>query len=428
MLFSESFIRSEIRRTNPDYIVYVPARDDSRNDHGNEHFHVFRAKDGCLCALWTMSRFEATFTQRPVFSKSRNGGLTWSEPKCLLHDPIDPQTGRNMGSWATAVISASGRIYVLYAKHLGKSPSHEQGILHVMFSDDSGETWSPEVPMPGIPRSKYDPDDVNEAPNGMPWQRANRLSNGTVLLPITRSRLCSGLPPQPHPDVWVEHPCACEVIRFDNIDDDPDPADLKTSFLSFDENALSAPLPGHPECRSGEEPALVELPDGKLFMVMRTGEGHVWYSVSEDSGETWRPAEMLRFYDGGPGVAHPLSPCPLFQISGQEYVLLIHGHDGYNGTDCPQCGGNWRNPVFLLKGEYRPGAHQPIWFSEPVELMNNGGGVKIERADLAMYADLTVEDGEPVLWYPDRKFFLLGRRLPRKMLDAMTVPENTGGK
>jgi len=349
--------------------------------------------------------------------------LTWSEPKCLLRDPIDPKTGRNMGSWATVAISKSGRLYVIYAKHIGRNPSHEQGILHVMCSDDSGETWSNEVPLAGIPRSRFDPDDPNEAPNGMPWQRAKRLFNGTVLLPITRSRLCSGLPPQPHPGIWAEHPCACEVIRFDNIDEDPDPADLKVTFLAFDEKAVSAPLPGHPECRSGEEPSLVELPDGHLFMVMRTAEGHVWYSVSQDNGETWREAEMLRFYDHGPGVMHPLSPCPLFQVSGNEFLLLVHGHDGYFGTDRPQCGGNWRTPVQLLRGEFRPGAHQPVWFSQPVEIMNNKNGVKMERADMPMYADLTIEDGEPVLWYPDRKFFLLGKRLPRTMLDKMTVPE-----
>lgn len=31
------------------------------------------------------------------------------------------------------------------------------------------------------------------------------------------------------------------------------------------------------------------------------------------------------------------------------------------------------------------------------------------RLDLALYSSFTVRDGKAVLWYPDRKFFLLGR-------------------
>lgn len=407
--FDEAFLKTELQRTDPDFVVYVPGCSPDKNDHGNEHFHVFRAKDGNLCALWTMSHYEGTFTQRPMFSKSYNGGLTWTTPKCLLKDPIDPKTGRNMGSWATAAISKFGRIYVLYSKHIGKSPSHEQGILHVICSDDSGETWGEEAPLANIPRSKWDPDDLSEAPNGLPWQRAIRLKNGTVLLTISRNRISSCTPPSPHPGIWMEHPCAGELIRFDNIDDDPAPADLKVSFLALNEDWLSAPLPGHPECRSGEEPSFCELPDGRLMCVMRTGEGHIWYSISKDSGVTWTQAEMLRFTDHGEGIKHPLSPCPFFRIADGKFVLFAHCSDGYNGTDRPQSNYNWRNPVYILKGEFRPQAHQPVWFSQPVEFMNNGD-VSISRKDLAMYGDLTIEADGPVFWYPDRKFFLLGRR------------------
>lgn len=33
------------------------------------------------------------------------------------------------------------------------------------------------------------------------------------------------------------------------------------------------------------------------------------------------------------------------------------------------------------------------------------------RADLAMYTSFTARNAMPVLWYPDRKFFLLGKRI-----------------
>lgn len=421
MPFDESFLRREINRFPHDFVIYAPAADDEHNDHGNEHLHVFRAKDGNLCALWTMSKFEGTFTQRPVFSKSRNGGLTWSDPVCLLRDPINAENGKNMGSWATVAISKSGKMYVIYAKHLGNTWTHESGVLTVIASDDAGESWSEEAQFL-LPVSKYDLGTDDQPPRGFPWQRANRLANGTVLLAYSHYWIAPWVPKSPN-NVWVEHPCSCELIRFDNIDDDPDPADLKLSFLAQGDHTITAPLRDYPDQFCSEEPAICELPDGRLFMVMRTAEGHVWYTVSEDSGETWRKTEMLRYYDDGPGVEHPLSPCPMFRISDNEFVLFTHNNDGFFGEKAPQVTGNWRNPLFILKGEFRKDAHQPVWFSQPVEFMNNENA-ELARKDLAMYCDMTIEeDGTPILWFPDRKFFLLGRKLSRELLDSMTVPE-----
>jgi hypothetical protein len=40
-----------------------------------------------------------------------------------------------------------------------------------------------------------------------------------------------------------------------------------------------------------------------------------------------------------------------------------------------------------------------------------------------MYASTTRTDDGHILWYPDRKFFLLGKRVQSKMLAEMPVPE-----
>lgn len=418
MRFEEAFLKRELARTKPDYVIYVPACGEDRHDHGNEQLRVFRAKDGNLCALWTMSSFECT-GQRPVFAKSFNGGLTWSEPRCLLRGDLDVSSGRNLGSWASAAVSRSGRIYVIYNKHVDAYKSHQRGNMAILYSDDAGETWSDEFVTP-FPRSIYDDPEPGSPADWVVWQRANRLADGTVLFGYTRGWLSPDAPKSEH-DSYPEHPCSCEFFRLDNLDDDPEPDKLEMTFLAQNENGLCVPLRPGRRPSSGEEPCICELPDGRLFCVMRTGEGHVWYSVSADGGRTWRKTEMLCFRDGGEGVKHPLSPCPMFRTGEGEYVLFAHGHDGFFGRDFPKIEGNWRNPVLLYKGEFRPDAHQPVWFSSPVEFMNNGG-VALERMDLSLYADLTIEDGEPVLWYPDRKFFLLGRRIPRALLAGMTVP------
>jgi len=48
------------------------------------------------------------------------------------------------------------------------------------------------------------------------------------------------------------------------------------------------------------------------------------------------------------------------------------------------------------------------------------GTVEGGRHWLALYGCLTERDGERILWYPDRKHFLLGRCLTDEMLAPMT--------
>ncbi|MGZ3318145.1 MAG: hypothetical protein ACXU95_12680, partial [Isosphaeraceae bacterium] len=110
-----------------------------------------------------------------------------------------------------------------------------------------------------------------------------------------------------------------------------------------------------------------------------------------------------------------------------RYVLLIHGNDGHYKGSTPEQTDRNRRPIFLAAGRYQEGADQPVWFDAPRLLMDHDGtalgapGSK-GRTDLAMYASFTVRDGSPVLWYPDRKFFLLGRVIG----DQWFAPESGG--
>ena len=81
----------------------------------------------------------------------------------------------------------------------------------------------------------------------------------------------------------------------------------------------------------------------------------------------------------------------------------------------------WR-PIWLVRGLFRPGAKQPVWFSEPQFFMDNGG-VPMRRADLAMYASTTANEDGITLWYPERKFFLLGKKITRASLAEIAVPD-----
>jgi hypothetical protein len=414
----------ELMRTQPDYVIYVPGSlDGSTHDTGNEHLMVFDGPDGELKALWTQSTFEGQPDQRIVFTRSPDGGFTWDAPR-VIAGPQPPAQGP-MASWGFPLVSRSGRIYVIYNKHIGVNDvfTHTTGLMAGIYSDDAGATWSPEGII-AMRRSKWDHPDASVPANWIVWQRPRRLSEGKYFTGFTRwvSKAVRHPPPQP---TWMAEEAVVEFMRFENLDDDPAVEDLEISWHACDDAALRVGFPGHPEVSALQEPSLVMLPDGRLFVVMRSPRGNPYWSVSADAGRSWSEPQVLRYQDDGPPVRHPCSPCPLYELGPGRYLLFYHNHDGHFGPWGPFDSLYHRRPLWYALGEARLHARQPIWFSPPRLLMDNDGvaiGYRGGRTDLAMYASFTVRGSEAVLWYPDRKFFLLGRRITAAMLEGLTVP------
>lgn len=415
-LTSTPNLNLEIQRTQPDYIVYAPRADASLADTGNEHFLAFDGPDGSLMAVWTQSsveNFDPTLPgdQHIAFSRSIDEGRTWTTPS-VLAGPIVPREGHHMASWAYPLVSQSGRIYVLYSQHTGRFDSffHHTGWLHGIYSDDLGLTWSEPQNVP-VDRSVNDNPDPTMPPNILCWQKPLRLGRaGRYLAGITRWTSFA-VREMLVPSDWISADARVEFMEFENLDENPEPAALKIRWLAANENALTVPFPGQSENSACQEPTIVKLPDDRLFCVMRTASGSPFWSISSDFGETWtQPARLLN-RDGGEPLLHPLSPCPMYDIGGNtagsgEYALFIHNH-----TIQAE-----RWPVYLVRGKFTPEAAQPVWFDEP-ELFMNHTGVALGkpgtagRKDLALYSSFTVRQDQAVLWYPDRKFFLLGRRI-----------------
>ena len=106
-------------------------------------------------------------------------------------------------------------------------------------------------------------------------------------------------------------------------------------------------------------------------------------------------------------------------------MLLHHNNDGRFEGCTPEETGKNRRPAFLALGEFRPGAEQPIWFSESKQFMDNDGARlgPLKRIDIGVYPSFTTRNGNNVLWHPERKFFLLGKRVSSEFLADLEVPE-----
>ena len=66
----------------------------------------------------------------------------------------------------------------------------------------------------------------------------------------------------------------------------------------------------------------------RTWGVMRTISGCIWYSLSDDDGETWCSPRPLLRKDHGRPILQPVSCCPIYRLADGRYVLLHHNNRG----------------------------------------------------------------------------------------------------
>jgi hypothetical protein len=400
----------EWKRSNPDYVVYLPQRF-IRHDTDNVHFLVVVTTKGNLIGTWCQGTYEAADNSCVMMARSEDEGETWSQP----YEIDGPNEARyHCAFYGFPIVSDSGRIYVFYIKRQEHCDfnSNTHGVMRCRYSDDEGKTWTPPVEIP-MKRRPWDHPDPKIPSLWVGWANAIRDAKGRQLWAYGRWNHYN--------DRYPKDRAFLEFMRFDNIDEGPNPKELQITWLP------ESPITGLP--KGGMEPCPVLLPDGRLFTVFRTGVGSVWHTISEDDGATWRQPEPLRYQDGGERVLNPGSPPPLFALEDGRFLQQYHNNDG-SASSGPQP--MWARPysfsrrsLFLSVGAYRPKARQPIWFSPPKLLADSDGvsaGVQ-NRTEMGTYDSLTERNGKRILWYPDRKHFLLGKRITDEWLADMNVPE-----
>jgi hypothetical protein len=395
-----------------DYLVYKPLQEfDSRKygditkrgDAYNDHFHVIWDETRrVLFAFWTQASWEGAPDMHVCFSKSADKGMTWTKP-VLLAGSETRQYPRTDAYYQQPLLTKSGRLYCLWTER-------NVGWGYVgSWSDDAGETWAQPAVMRIRPMDQDNPDPRIGA-NSINWQLPLRIGReGRYFV------ACSRHGKAPYDD---KKGCKIEFWEFFNIDDDPDVREIRLDYFATNREALGVDKllegaeyftpkkypNGSPEGPAVEEASLVKLPDGRLFALMRSSVGSPVWSQSRDDGRTWSGLKVLVDANGKPFL-HPRSPCPIYDRKGGEaasgeYFAFIHNTFDFNSTTACQP----RPQLYLIAGRFDPKGEQPIRFAAPQLFAERTFGN-------SFYTSYTVVDGTGILWFPDVKYYLLGREI-----------------
>ena len=432
----------EWKRTNPDIIVYLPEKEVAF-DSVNQHFCVVRTPRDAWLAIWTRGADEGEPNQSVVASRSTDHGNTWSEPVVIDGPPSAADNGflppdRRTGEWKTAdvtpdedarhagiaswgfpvVAPALDRIYCFYQKNEGVAEYRYDlcGVLRGKWSNDDGLTWSDDhIDLP-IRRTAIDHPEPAIPINWIIWQVPYLTSRQEVVAPFTRWP--SRRAPEPNG-------AECWFLRFDNVLTETDPRALATTTLPKGDRGLRFPTYDEPSISFAEEPALVELSDGRLFTAFRTAVGYIAFSISQDRGRSWTaPAPLYRDREGEL-VLNPVTPAPIYKLADGRFVLLYTNNKGdAHGGHFPcgyACFRTNRYPAFISVGVENPDdPGYPIRFGPPrVFVDSHGVGIGPGgRTDAASYTSLLECNDGRILFYPDRKHFLVGKHVTDEWLKA----------
>ena len=178
--------------------------------------------------------------------------------------------------------------------------------------------------------------------------------------------------------------------------------------------------PWRPGVSVAQEPTVQALSDGRLICVFRTLHGVNYFALSADDGRSWDEARVLRYEPGGNPILNPMSPSPLYRLHDGRYLLLFYNNDGSaNGGKSPVDTKHNRYPVWLTVGREIPGEKEhPLRFGPP-KIFATSNGVLLPYTggtQVAVYPSLVDDGEERILFYPDRKHYLLGKYITDEWL------------
>lgn len=349
-----------------------------------------------LANTWLIS---VTSTEgRETFSytcRSDDRGQTW-QPRVLAYDGRDmgPNHCCEMGQLLPVPRPSGGKPRI-YQFHILRDTSAGTRFGRLVFtiSEDDGRSWIG----PQGRGSAYviDTPAYALAPQRNGWHLMAPplvLGTGEVLVPMNVST---------DPPALADIRSELVFMISPNLLSEPDITKVRFEFYPAPPNGVRVPLRKKSGMSLGQEPQVVELSDGRLMCVARTGNGQIAYTVSTDHGRSWSRPEPLRDRPDGDVLPHPNAPCPFTRLSGGRYALLFCNNDGtaFGGRDPFDCLHN-RQPIYIAIGRELPSRiGQPLAFAKPQLLCSiEGFHLEVGWRDLT-YGFLLENQGEYFHFY-----------------------------
>lgn len=274
-------------RGEPGFVTGVIARSDGADFHQHTTPQVARLGDGRLLAVMGVRAKGASPLSRIGAAVSMDGGRGWS-PVRVLHE----ETAQDRFSTDPNLLVDGDQVFVYWTR-VERPNSIERSWIWARHSPDNGVTWSQPREI-AVPR-RYT---VGKQHNAI------RLADGSYAMGISWDR-------------WPERgyhartegetsPASGILLSKDGL----------TWNLFGDLHALVEKVT--PGAVNGlVEPAIVQLADGSLYMLLRSGSSRHFESRSRDGGVTWDPPQP------SPLVGHN-SPSALWRVepAGNEILAL----------------------------------------------------------------------------------------------------------
>jgi len=215
---------------------------------------------------------------------SRDGGESFGEERVLLSRKAGD---RNLMS-VSFLRTLDGALGIFYLRKYTAESGRNCCVPYFAKSYDEGESW-------GEPKRCIQNDDYYVLNN----DRVIRLSSGRVIFAVAH-----------HPN---ERDTG-SVLIFVSDDD----------CESFREIKQRLELPFQHHFSGLQEPGIVQLPDGRLWMWARTSHAYQFESYSEDEGESWSDVRPNEFFTS------PNSPMSVKRLSNGQMVAVFNPIPMYN--------------------------------------------------------------------------------------------------
>ncbi|MDQ1256283.1 MAG: Sialidase protein [Candidatus Hydrogenedentes bacterium] len=242
--------------TPDDYAHFAQSTVASHED-GHEHRWpcMARLSDGRILVVW--SRLDLATNEDAIVGRvSQDGGCNWAGDRVFIQ--FDGQVDAD-----PSMVVSGDRIFVTCTT-VPPGGNIRISATWCVRSDDNGKTWSEpyEIPM----GHRYT---CGKTHHGL------RLRSGTLVMGYSWDAICEqGTTLTSEGDMDLR----AGVLRSsDNGDTWTNGGDTDAEYEKVSGGAVSGT----------DEPALVELEDGSLYTLVRTGSAYLYEGRSDDEGQTW---------------------------------------------------------------------------------------------------------------------------------------------